>query len=125
MQHSEEPLSKKIATDGQVNVVSTDSSPSHIQSPSCMQWEATTPAPSSDSNVGPSTSSEQKPANHELDHKIKIENNIVEFNSKTQPLNEKYELNDNSEFDNSDKIEIDNINNINNNCGNVQEGISN
>ncbi|EEF33418.1 transcription initiation factor tfiid, putative [Ricinus communis] len=63
MQPAEQPLPKRIATDDPVNALSTDSSPSR------MQWEATTPVPSSDTNASASTSSEQMPTNHESDCK--------------------------------------------------------
>lgn len=59
-EHLEQPPAKKIATDGPVMA---SSSPSH------MQGEAIAPAPSNDSNVGPSTSSEHMP-NNDLDGKV-------------------------------------------------------
>ncbi|KAG8640531.1 hypothetical protein MANES_13G064400v8 [Manihot esculenta] len=59
-EHLEQPPAKKIATDGPVMA---SSSPSH------MQGEAIAPAPSNDSNVGPSASSEHMP-NNDLDGKV-------------------------------------------------------
>ncbi|CAK7349063.1 unnamed protein product [Dovyalis caffra] len=55
MEHVEQPPPKKIATDGPANIVPTETSPSH------MQVEPRAPAPSGDSKMGPSTSSEQMP----------------------------------------------------------------
>ncbi|KAJ9169995.1 hypothetical protein P3X46_018132 [Hevea brasiliensis] len=63
-EHLEQPPPKRLATDGPVDVVSTDLSPSH------MPGEAITPAPSNDSNVGPSTSSAHMPNSNDLDRKV-------------------------------------------------------
>lgn len=64
MEHLEQQPSKKIATDGPVNVVQTNSSSSH------RDGKATAPATLSDSNVGPSTSSEQMPNDSESGHRV-------------------------------------------------------
>ena len=51
--------------------------------------------------------------NNVLDSNIKIENNILEFDSKTQPLNENYESNNNYEFNNDYKVDDDLMKDIN------------
>ena len=64
--------------------------------------------------------------NNDLDSNIKIENNIIEFDSKTKPMNENYESNNNNEYNNGNKIVDDDLNNNNKiNGGNNQEGVSN
>ena len=62
--------------------------------------------------------------NNHLDSEIKIENNILEFDSKTQTLNENYESNNNYEVNNGVKVDNDLINNNNDNEGNKQEDVS-
>jgi len=66
MEHLEEqPPHKKIATDGPILAGSTNSSSSHMEeTPSPMEEKAVVPpAPSVDSNVGPSSSSYRQPPN--------------------------------------------------------------
>ena len=62
--------------------------------------------------------------NNHLDSDIKIENNILEFDPKIQPLNENYESNNNYQVDNGNMINNDLMNNNNDNEGNNQEGVS-
>jgi transcription initiation factor TFIID subunit 6 len=66
MEHLEEQSPhKKIATDGPILAGSTNSSSSHMEeTPSPMEEKAVVPpAPSVDSNVGPSSSSYRQPPN--------------------------------------------------------------
>ena len=70
--------------------------------------------------------------NQSLDSDIKIENNILEYDSKAQPMNKIYELNNNNTYDhgtikeNDDKSNNNNIIIIvNDNAGNNQERVSN
>ncbi|WCJ37441.1 Transcription initiation factor TFIID subunit 6 [Euphorbia peplus] len=63
--HLEEPAPKKIATDGPVDVVSTDKTPSDTK------LEAVAPtAPSSDSTVGGEAAPEKMPNNKEMERKV-------------------------------------------------------
>ena len=59
MEHLEEqPPHKKIATDGPILAASTNSLPSHMEEEAVVP-----PAPSIDSNAGPSSSSSRQPPN--------------------------------------------------------------
>ena len=51
--------------------------------------------------------------NNVLDSNMKIENIILEFDSKTQPLNENYESNNNYEFNNDNRVDDDLMKEIN------------